>query len=182
MNIIKELFSNVLFVLVLALMVALFAGNKVLDKRTRELADANGTISTLQLANSETGVIQPLPEGLWASDLTQAFGKLPLAFNWMGLTAGIVSAHKLGGPKGVGALILRRGTEIAARLRGGGQEMGRRAGTENLIGIAVGRPRELRFRAVRYQPRRRQTLDHLGLHHRGGLAGAGAERQQAEAH
>ena len=92
--------------------------------------------ATLQLANSETGVIQPLPEGLWASDLTQAFGKLPLAFNWMGLTAGIVSAHKLGGPKGVGALILRRGTEIAARLRGGGQEMGRRAGTENLIGIA----------------------------------------------
>ncbi|ELM3614816.1 hypothetical protein RYR54_000405 [Aeromonas sobria] len=53
MSIIKELFSNVLFVLVLALMVALFAGNKVLDKRTRELADANGTISTLQLANQQ---------------------------------------------------------------------------------------------------------------------------------
>ena len=53
MNIIKELFSNLLFVLVLALMVALFAGNKVLDKRTRELADANGTISTLQLANQQ---------------------------------------------------------------------------------------------------------------------------------
>ncbi|HDN9511166.1 hypothetical protein [Aeromonas salmonicida] len=53
MNIIKGLFSNVLFVLVLALMVALFAGNKVLDKRTRELAGANGTISTLQLANQQ---------------------------------------------------------------------------------------------------------------------------------
>lgn len=90
----------------------------------------------LQMANSETGVIQDLPQGLWASDLTQAFGKVPVAFNWLGATCGIISAHKLGGPKGVGALILRRGTDIAARLRGGGQEMGRRAGTENLIGIA----------------------------------------------
>ncbi|HEY0214500.1 MAG TPA: aminotransferase class V-fold PLP-dependent enzyme [Paenirhodobacter sp.] len=92
--------------------------------------------ATLQLANSETGVIQDLPQGLWATDLTQAFGKVPLAFNWLGATAGIISAHKLGGPKGVGALILRRGTDIASLLKGGGQEMGRRAGTENLIGIA----------------------------------------------
>ncbi|MGL4651149.1 MAG: hypothetical protein ACRC1H_17215 [Caldilineaceae bacterium] len=53
MNIIKELFSNLLFVLVLALLVALFAGNKVLDQRTKALADANGTINTLQLANKQ---------------------------------------------------------------------------------------------------------------------------------
>jgi len=97
---------------------------------------ANPGRSTLQLANSETGVVQALPEGLWASDLTQGFGKLPIAFNWLGITCGIVSAHKLGGPKGIGALVVKRGTEIAAQLRGGGQEMGRRAGTENLIGIA----------------------------------------------
>ena len=92
--------------------------------------------ATLQLANSETGVIQALPEGLWAADLTQAFGKLPFAFNWLGITCGFVSAHKLGGPKGIGAVVLRRGTELASALKGGGQEMGRRAGTENLIGIA----------------------------------------------
>ncbi|OCX67209.1 aminotransferase [Thioclava sp. SK-1] len=92
--------------------------------------------TALQLANPETGVIQALPEGLWVSDLTQAFGKIPFAFNWLNVTCGIVSAHKLGGPKGIGALVLRRGTEIAARLKGGGQEMGRRAGTENLVGIA----------------------------------------------
>ena len=92
--------------------------------------------ATLQLANSETGIIQALPEGLAVSDLTQGFGKLPFAFNWLGLEMGFVSAHKLGGPKGVGALVMRRGTDIAAQLRGGGQEMGRRAGTENLIGIA----------------------------------------------
>ncbi|MGY6411914.1 MAG: cysteine desulfurase family protein [Alkalilacustris sp.] len=92
--------------------------------------------STLQLANSETGVVQRLPEGLAVSDLTQAFGKVPFAFNWLGCDMGLVSAHKLGGPKGVGALVLRRGLDVPAQLRGGGQEMGRRAGTENLIGIA----------------------------------------------
>ncbi len=92
--------------------------------------------TALQYANSETGILQTLPEGLAVSDLTQAFGKLPLAFNWLGCDMGLVSAHKLGGPKGIGALILRRGLDLSAQLRGGGQEMGRRAGTENLIGIA----------------------------------------------
>ncbi|NGM47640.1 aminotransferase class V-fold PLP-dependent enzyme [Rhodobacter sp. SGA-6-6] len=92
--------------------------------------------TALQLANSETGVVQDLPQGLAVSDLTQGFGKLPLAFNWLGCDMGLVSAHKLGGPKGIGALVLRQGLDVAAQLRGGGQEMGRRAGTENLIGIA----------------------------------------------
>ncbi len=97
---------------------------------------ANPAGSALQLANSETGVVQDLPQGLAVSDLTQAFGKLPLAFNWLGVEMGLVSAHKLGGPKGIGALVVRRGVEVPALLKGGGQEMGRRAGTENLIGIA----------------------------------------------
>jgi cysteine desulfurase len=92
--------------------------------------------TALQLANSETGIVQDLPQGLAVSDLTQGFGKLPIAFNWLGCDAGLVSAHKIGGPKGIGALVLRRGVDVAAHLRGGGQEMGRRAGTENLIGIA----------------------------------------------
>lgn len=92
--------------------------------------------STLQLANSETGIIQDLPDGLFASDMTQAFGKVPVAFDWSGAQMAMVSAHKLGGPKGVGALIVKKGTGIDAQLRGGGQEMGRRPGTENIIGIA----------------------------------------------
>jgi len=92
--------------------------------------------STLQLANSETGIVQDLPEGLAVSDWTQAFGKLPVAFDWSGVEMGFVSAHKIGGPKGIGALILKRGLDVTARIRGGGQEMGRRSGTENLIGIA----------------------------------------------
>ena len=105
--------------------------------------DADGAVrvveparSVLQLANSETGVVQVLPAGLAVSDLTQSFGKLPIAFNWLNVQMGLVSAHKLGGPKGVGALVLRRGVDFEPRLLGGGQEMGRRAGTENLIGIA----------------------------------------------
>lgn len=92
--------------------------------------------TALQLANSETGVVQDLPPGLAVSDLTQGFGKLPFAFDWAGIDIGIVSAHKLGGPKGVGALVIRRGLDLVAQMRGGGQETGRRAGTENLIGIA----------------------------------------------
>ena len=92
--------------------------------------------TALQLANSETGIVQDLPEGLAVSDMTQAFGKLPLAFNWSGVGMALISAHKLGGPKGVGALVMRRGTDLAAQIRGGGQEMGRRSGTENVIGIA----------------------------------------------
>ncbi len=92
--------------------------------------------SAVQAVNSETGIIPVLPEGLALIDATQAFGKIPFAFNWSGAEMALVSAHKLGGPKGVGALIIKRGTEVAARILGGGQEMGRRAGTENVIGIA----------------------------------------------
>ncbi len=92
--------------------------------------------SVLQSANSETGIIQSLPQGLAVTDATQAFGKLPFAFNWSGATMALISAHKLGGPKGVGAVVLKRGTDLAAQIKGGGQEMGRRSGTENVIGIA----------------------------------------------
>ncbi len=106
-------------------------------------ADAAGQVrvaapgkAALQLANSETGILQEIPKGLAVCDMTQAFGKIPLAFNWLGADMGLVSAHKLGGPKGIGALVIRRGLDVPPQLKGGGQEMGRRAGTENLIGIA----------------------------------------------
>lgn len=92
--------------------------------------------SVVQLANSETGIVQDLPQGLAVIDATQAFGKLPVAFNWLGCDMALISAHKLGGPKGIGALVMKRGTDLAAQIKGGGQEMGRRSGTENVIGIA----------------------------------------------
>ena len=90
------------------------------------------------LANNETGVIADVPahDGPRLVDIVQAVGKVPLSFAWMGLEASIVSAHKFGGPKGVGALILRDGVDVPPLSLGGGQEMGRRAGTENIIGIA----------------------------------------------
>lgn len=94
------------------------------------------THSTLQAANSETGVVQHLPEGLAVSDYTQAFGKIPLAFDWAGIDMALISAHKIGGPRGIGALVLKRGLDIPAQILGGGQEMGRRSGTENVAGIA----------------------------------------------
>lgn len=99
-----------------------------------EVADSSS--SAMQLANSETGVIQELPDGVAVCDCVQAFGKIPVAFDWLGVDAALLSAHKIGGTKGVGALILRQGIDLQAALRGGGQEMGRRAGTENVIGIA----------------------------------------------
>ncbi|WP_341861488.1 aminotransferase class V-fold PLP-dependent enzyme [Gymnodinialimonas sp. 57CJ19] len=92
--------------------------------------------SSVQVANSETGILQDLPEGLAVSDWTQGFGKVPLAFDWAGIDMVFVSSHKVGGPKGVGALVMRRGLDVQAQIRGGGQESGRRHGTENLIGIA----------------------------------------------
>ncbi|WP_368187916.1 cysteine desulfurase family protein [Aestuariibius sp. HNIBRBA575] len=105
--------------------------------------DANGRIeitdpslSAVQLANSETGILQELPQGLALVDAVQAVGRVPWSFAWSGAQMALLSAHKFGGPKGVGALIVKRGLDVAAQLRGGGQEMGRRAGTENVIGIA----------------------------------------------
>ncbi|MDG1519364.1 MAG: aminotransferase class V-fold PLP-dependent enzyme [Yoonia sp.] len=94
------------------------------------------TRSVVQLANSETGLVQALPSGLAVSDLTQGFGRVPFAFSWAGVQMVFLSAHKFGGPKGIGALIFPAGTDLAAQIKGGGQEMGRRSGTENVIAIA----------------------------------------------
>ena len=91
-------------------------------------------------ANNETGVIAEAPAREDGAplllDIVQAVGKVPFSFAWSGAEMAVVSAHKFGGPKGVGALIVRDGVETLPVLTGGGQEMGRRAGTENIIGIA----------------------------------------------
>ncbi|ARO14391.1 cysteine desulfurase [Ketogulonicigenium robustum] len=112
------------------------SGDLPVDNAGR-VAIENAGESVLQLANSETGVVQRLPQGLAAVDATQGFGRVPFAFEWSGAKAAIVSAHKLGGLKGVGALIIPQGTDVTAQMLGGGQEMGRRSGTENIVGIAA---------------------------------------------
>lgn len=101
------------------------------------------------LANSETGILTDAPArgdggfswgdtraDLLLLDVTQAVGRVPFSFAWSGADLAVLSAHKLGGPKGVGALIVRRGLDVPALSVGGGQEMGRRSGTENVVGIA----------------------------------------------
>lgn len=89
-----------------------------------------------QGANSETGIVQSVQPGCWMSDQVQSFGKTPVAFNFLEIRSAILSAHKIGGPKGVGALVVADNVDIDAIIKGGGQEQGRRSGTENVIGIA----------------------------------------------
>lgn len=104
----------------------------------------NALVSVMA-ANNETGVLQPLAEiaaactqagALLHVDAIQAAGKLPLAPIVADADLISLSAHKLGGPAGAGALIIGAGLDIAPLIVGGGQESWRRAGTENLIGIA----------------------------------------------
>ncbi len=99
---------------------------------------------SVMLANNETGVVQPLAEvvrlaraagALVHCDAVQAAGKIPVDMPALGVDYLTLSAHKLGGPQGVGAIVLRPGAPLAAAQRGGGQERGRRAGTENTAGI-----------------------------------------------
>ena len=102
------------------------------------------TVLSVMLANNETGVLQPVAEiaerahacGLRVHcDAVQAAGKIPVAFDVLGVDYLVISAHKLGGPKGAGALILRRGAPYEPLFRGSAHERGRRGGTENLPGI-----------------------------------------------
>ena len=103
------------------------------------------TLLTLMMANNETGVIQPVAEAaalarehgvMVHTDAVQAPGRIPVDFAALGLDALSLSSHKLGGPRGVGALVVRDGVELPALIKGGGQERRRRGGTENISGIA----------------------------------------------
>ncbi len=112
----------------------------------------SAALLAISAANSETGLMMP-DRGVVASgqaecfeggprpysvicDITQMAGKMPVIYPDGRPSYAILSAHKMGGPKGVGALINFTGDDPAPLLRGGGQEMGRRSGTENVIGIA----------------------------------------------
>lgn len=120
-----------------------------LDERVARFAaerPAERALVSVHLANNETGVLQPVAEivaiarrysALVHSDAVQAAGKIAIDINVLGVDALTLSAHKVGGPKGVGAIVFRTGAlELADKpLRGGGQERGWRAGTENLPGI-----------------------------------------------
>ncbi len=121
--------------------------NGVVDLAALEnmLAKHPNTLVSVMLANNETGVMQPIgviaamargAGALLHVDAVQAFGKCQVNFGLLGADMLTVAAHKVGGPKGVGALIVRDGLVIEPLLHGGGQELRRRAGTENVAGIA----------------------------------------------
>lgn len=107
--------------------------------------DPRPALVSVMLANNETGIIQPVARiaeiarahgALFHCDAVQAAGKMPLAAVELGADLLSLSAHKLGGPPGIGALLVTGAAELAPLIRGGGQERGRRAGSENLPGIA----------------------------------------------
>jgi cysteine desulfurase len=109
------------------------------------LASNQCSAVSLMLANNETGVIQPVAEAaklahardiLIHCDAAQGPGKILVDFQGLGVDFLTISSHKVSGPQGVGAVIVRNGETLPAILRGGGQERGQRAGTENVSGIA----------------------------------------------
>lgn len=114
----------------------------------RQALTQRPAIVSVMLANNETGVVQEIEaltraahgSGAWFhSDAVQALGKLPVDFralNAAGLHALTLSAHKLGGPKGAGALVLDKRIELMPQIAGGGQERGLRSGTENVAALA----------------------------------------------
>lgn len=121
-----------------------------LDALARLIADApKPALVAVQLANNETGVVQPIARvaalcrehgALLLVDAAQAFGRIPVDIADCDATYLVVSSHKLGGPTGVGALILAPGAPFVTTRFGGGQERGRRPGTENagaIVGFGV---------------------------------------------
>ena len=116
-----------------------------LEEIIRERHDEIALISIMH-SNNEVGTVQPISEIVKLadqfaipvhSDAVQSLGKIPLSFKNLGLFAMTISAHKVGGPIGVGALVLRRGVDITPILHGGGQERDIRSGTLNSAGIVA---------------------------------------------
>ncbi|AMO36386.1 cysteine desulfurase family protein [Thauera humireducens] len=110
----------------------------------QRVLEARPTLVSVMLANNETGVLQDVATlarearkaGAWLhTDAVQALGKIEVDFRALGVQAMTLSAHKLGGPLGAGALVLDKRVELSPLIAGGGQERGLRSGTENVAAI-----------------------------------------------
>ena len=123
-----------------------------------DLLKGNVGMVSVMMANNEIGTIQDIKHiaeichsrgVLVHTDAAQAVGKVPVNVNELGVDLLTISAHKIYGPKGVGVLYIRKNTPFCPFIRGGHQERGRRAGTENTIGIAaLGKAVEMRAREM----------------------------------
>lgn len=120
---------------------------RVILEEYEKLLKKNTVLVTAMLVNNEIGTIEPIaemsrllknknPGGVFHVDAVQGFGKLPVYADALGADMISLSAHKIHGPKGVGALYVRRGVRLRPILHGGGQQGGMRSGTENVPGIA----------------------------------------------
>lgn len=120
-------------------------GAGLIDEQAwQSVLSSRPALVSVMLANNETGVLQDVSRlaanaravgAVFHTDAVQALGKLPLDFRALGVDAMTISAHKLGGPLGVGALVLSKRVELAPLVAGGGQEHGLRSGTENVAAI-----------------------------------------------
>ena len=115
--------------------------------RKGKIRTTNLTKNAVQLANSETGVLQSAKEGLYMSDIVQLVGKVKFSFESSGIRSAIIAAHKFGGPQGIGAVIAKTDVEINPQIIGGGQEKGYRSGTESLASI-VGLGAAIKFAKI----------------------------------
>jgi cysteine desulfurase len=140
---------------------------RVSSEEIRGAVKGAGLVS-IMMANNEVGTISPMTEiasacrengALFHSDAVQAFGKIPVEVNQLGVDLLSISAHKIYGPKGIGALYVRKGTEIEPVMHGGGQERGKRPGTEP-VALAVGfaRATEIALRELTMESARLQKL------------------------
>lgn len=141
--------------------------------------DAPGALVSVQLSNHELGTIQPIRAitelahargAIVHVDAVAAFGKIPVDVQELGVDLLSLSAHKLGGPVGIGALFVRRGTSLEPQMHGGSQEHGLRAGTESValaVGFATAVESCVRIRerlAARHARLRRRLLSRLHTH------------------
>ncbi len=115
------------------------------DLEKKLVAGGQKFLVSVMLANNETGVIQPIAEiaeickkhgALLHCDAVQALGKIPVDFSLLGVDMLTISAHKCGGPLGAAALVIKNNLSVKPLLIGGGQELSRRAGTENIAAIS----------------------------------------------
>ncbi len=144
---------------------------KVDMEHYKKLLNETTGIVSIMMANNEIGTIQDIKKlaklahdkgALFHTDAVQAVGKIPVNVNDLGVDFLTISGHKLYGPKGIGALYVKKGVPFCPLIHGGHQEKGRRAGTENTLGIiGLGKAVELRIKEMKEEEPRLLKLKNI---------------------